>query len=249
MVRALPKHIPDVPDNLPEAARALTVAARDLARELLALTENLLAGRLPDPVSESLHIWGLGRSWPAGSEALREELKSMGRAAVKMWRADRDLLRWPAGEISEDRAEAARARYLAASRLQQGAEAVLTSLRRALAAKSKTGRQDVADAQVKHAEDYSWIRLVDGTLYEFRTVRQREIIMVLFTEWEEGGDGALKTEAAILEALNESGRRLRVAERFKGHPALGTILRRCEGREAAWALNLRVTQEPPETDH
>ncbi len=99
------------------------------------------------------------------------------------------------------------------------------------------------ESPVKHASDFGWI-IVGPDRYDFTTLRQREIIKVLYEGWEHGGDGSPMTEAAILEDLNLPTERLRVADRFKDSPALGRILVRVEGKEAAWALYLRADGAP-----
>lgn len=100
------------------------------------------------------------------------------------------------------------------------------------------GGEIIEKQRVEHALDFTWIRLPNGTRYDFSTVRQREIMKVLYEAWERGGDGAPVTESAMIEAINPQTTRLRVADRFKSNQALDDILRRREAREATWALFL-----------
>lgn len=96
-----------------------------------------------------------------------------------------------------------------------------------------------------HPEDFAWI-MAGGKRYDLTTRRQREIIEAMYPMWKKGGDGAPVTEAAIAEAIPDMATsRVRVDQRFKDSPLLGTVLRRVKSKEAAWALHLGV----PEIDH
>ena len=105
-------------------------------------------------------------------------------------------------------------------------------------ANSQRSSSEGDDLIITHSPDFSWLRIGKDVRYDFPTVRQRQVIAALHAAWKTGGDGAWMTEAAIVEELDGAVQRGRFARVFKDAPALGSIVKRREGKEAAWALFL-----------
>lgn len=77
-----------------------------------------------------------------------------------------------------------------------------------------------------HSADFSWV-VWGGTRYVLTKGLQAEVVRALWRSWEESGrrDGCGLSEQTLREACGSSNDRFRMVHVFRGHPALGTMIR------------------------
>jgi hypothetical protein len=92
-----------------------------------------------------------------------------------------------------------------------------------------------AKPEVRHADDFAWVCVGDHK-FDFKTLSQRQVVEVLFDQWEASGrkDGASMTLSAIIEKSNAATSRLRMERVFKDNPAMGKLIQRVG--KGQWAL-------------
>ena len=80
-------------------------------------------------------------------------------------------------------------------------------------------------AEIDHADDFTWLR-VGSKVYHFTKGNQAMAVGYLYETWNAAGgeDGCGAGEEAIGEAIGSEGK-FRMANTFRKHSALGTIIR------------------------
>lgn len=104
-------------------------------------------------------------------------------------------------------------------------------------ARVQEARAKEDSSQVAHAGDFNWL-VARGTTYKFKKGHQASVIALLYESWERSGrkDGCGLSEETLTGEVASGITGLRIARLFKGHPALGGILKSA-GR-GTWGLYL-----------